>query len=116
MVTRDPLDKFEHELRRGTVVLAALSQLASAQYGYSLRQGLASQGMEIEEGTLYPLLRRLELQGLLESEWRIENGGPPRRYYVRSQQGTRHYHKLIDSWRGMRTVVDRLILDEGVEE
>lgn len=115
MVTRDPLDKFEHELRRGTVVLAALSQLESAQYGYSLRQALAVKGMEIEEGTLYPLLRRLESQGLLESEWRIEDGGPPRRYYTRSREGSRYYEKLVESWCGMRTVVDRLILEKGTE-
>ncbi len=115
MVTKDPLDKFEHELRRGAVVLAAFSQLGSAQYGYSLRKALASQGMEIEEGTLYPLLRRLESQGLLESEWRIEDGGPPRRYYVRSREGSRYYLKLVESWRAMRTVVDQLILEEGDE-
>ena len=59
------------------VVLATLSQLRSPRYGYELRQILADQGMPIEEGTLYPLLRRLETQGLLNSEWRIEDG-PPR--------------------------------------
>ena len=69
------------ELRRGVLVLAVLSQLRTAQYGYSLRQALAGAGMPIEEGTLYPLLRRLESQGLLVSEWRIEDG-PPRRYYT----------------------------------
>ncbi|HEX5007453.1 MAG TPA: helix-turn-helix transcriptional regulator, partial [Hyphomonadaceae bacterium] len=73
--------KLEQELRRGVIVLAALSQLREPQYGYSLRQALAEQGMMVEEGTLYPLLRRLETQGLLASEWRIEDG-PPRRYYT----------------------------------
>src|SRR5215470_10280362 len=72
--------KLDLELRRGVLVLAVLSQLRTAQYGYSLRQALADKGMPIEEGTLYPLLRRLEDQELLASEWRIEEG-PPRRYY-----------------------------------
>ena len=71
--TTEAFVKLELELRRGVIVLAALSQLRSAQYGYSLRQALSERGMEIDEGTLYPLLRRLESQGLLTSEWRIEN-------------------------------------------
>ena len=75
-----PRSKLELEMRRGTLVLAVLTQLGTAQYGYSLRQALAEKGMPIEEGTLYPLLRRLESQGYLDSKWRIEDG-PPRRYY-----------------------------------
>ena len=73
----DAVAKLDTELRRGAVVLAVLSQLRTAQYG--LRQALAQRGMPIEEGTLYPLLRRLEEQGLLASDWRI-NDGPPRRF------------------------------------
>ena len=68
--------KLDFELRRGVLVLSVLSQLQTAQYGYSLRQALAGAGMPIEEGTLYPLLRRLESLGLLISEWRIEDGPP----------------------------------------
>ena len=79
LTSDSPASKLETELRRGALVLATLSQLRSARYGYSLRQALAEQGMPIEEGTLYPLLRRLEEQGLLASDWRIEDG-PPRRY------------------------------------
>ena len=60
------------ELRRGSLILAVLTQLRSEQYGYALRKSLAEHGMEIDEGTLYPLLRRLESQGLLVSEWRAE--------------------------------------------
>ena len=82
----NPLVKLELELRRGALVLAVLSQLGEMQYGYSLRQALALRGMPIEEGTLYPLLRRLEKQGVLASEWRIEEG-PPRRYYRLSAAG-----------------------------
>ena len=104
-------DKLEQELRRGVVVLAVLSQLREDQYGYSLRQALAERGMPIEEGTLYPLLRRLEAQGLLESAWRIEDG-PPRRYYRLSRAGGRLFGELTTSWRELNQVMDRL-LDEG---
>lgn len=100
--------RLEQDLRRGTLVLAVLSQLRTAQYGYSLRQGLAANGMAIEEGTLYPLLRRLEAQGLLASEWRIEDG-PPRRYYVLSPGGARLYQDLTASWRSLVTTMNRLL-------
>jgi DNA-binding PadR family transcriptional regulator len=100
--------KLEQELRRGVIVLAALSQLREPQYGYSLRQALAEQGMVVEEGTLYPLLRRLEAQGLLASEWRIENG-PPRRYYTLSAEGKKLYAELTESWRNLVDTVERLI-------
>ena len=70
----DALGKLELELRRGVVVLATLSQLRAPRYGYELRQALADEGMPIEEGTLYPLLRRLESQGVLKSEWKIDGG------------------------------------------
>jgi DNA-binding PadR family transcriptional regulator len=107
-----PDDKLEHELRRGAIVLAALSQLGAWQYGYSLRQTLAARGMEIEEGTLYPLLRRLEGQGLLVSEWRIEDG-PPRRYYKLSAAGRALYGRLVENWNGLVDVVGGLIADDG---
>ena len=100
--------KHDLELRRGVLVLAVLSQLRTAQYGYSLRQALASEGMTIEEGTLYPLLRRLESQGLLASEWRIEEG-PPRRYYTLSLEGVRHYQNLSSSWSELVETMNRLI-------
>lgn len=100
--------KLEQELRRGVLVLAVLSQLRSAQYGYSLRQALDAGGMPIEEGTLYPLLRRLEGQGLLDSEWRIEDG-PPRRYYTLSQKGAALLNDLSSAWRGLVAVVDQLL-------
>jgi DNA-binding PadR family transcriptional regulator len=100
--------KLEQELRRGVIVLAALSQLRAPQYGYSLRQALAARGMTIEEGTLYPLLRRMEGQGLLASEWRIEDG-PPRRYYTLSAQGEALFASLTQSWRNLTGIVDGLI-------
>jgi PadR family transcriptional regulator PadR len=104
--------KLEQELRRGVIVLAVLSQLRSAQYGYSLRQALAAHGMPVEEGTLYPLLRRMEGQGLLASEWRIQDG-PPRRYYVLSPQGQQLYRTLTASWRDLNAVMDGMLDEEG---
>lgn len=95
-----PLPKLELELRRGALVLAVLSQLRQVQYGYSLRQALAARGMAIEEGTLYPLLRRLEGQGVLDSEWRIEDG-PPRRYYRVNDAGEALLAELTASWNAL---------------
>jgi DNA-binding PadR family transcriptional regulator len=104
--------KLDPELRRGVLVLTVLSQLRTAQYGYSLRQALAGKGMPIEEGTLYPLLRRLESLGLLVSEWRTEDG-PPRRYYTLSPDGVRHYQNLSASWSELVATVNRLITDKN---
>jgi DNA-binding PadR family transcriptional regulator len=103
--------KLDTELRRGVLVLVVLSQLRTPRYGYSLRQALAEQGMAIEEGTLYPLLRRLESQGLLASEWRIEDGSP-RRYYTLSPDGANHFRSLSASWSTLARTVNRLITDK----
>jgi PadR family transcriptional regulator, regulatory protein PadR len=103
------------ELRRGVIVLAALSQLRSPRYGYELRQALADYGMAIEEGTLYPLLRRLETQGVLRSEWRT-NGGAPRRYYMLSAEGRRLFKKLTETWYGLNEAMDRLLASGGLDE
>ena len=107
----DAFGTLELELRRGVVVLATLSQLRTARYGYELRQALADEGMSIEEGTLYPLLRRLETQGFLKSEWRIE-AGPPRRYYSLNADGRKLLKKLIESWQGMNDAMDRLLKED----
>ena len=104
--------KYEQDLRKGVLVLAVLSQLRTSQYGYSLRQALAERGMPIEEGTLYPLLRRLEAQGLLESEWQVD-GGPPRRYYVVSPAGSALFASLTEFWGALASVMDRLL--EGTD-
>jgi DNA-binding PadR family transcriptional regulator len=92
-------------------VLAVLSQLRDAQYGYSLRQALAERSMPIEEGTLYPLLRRLETQGLLASEWRIEDG-PPRRYYRLNDAGEAMLADLTAIWNALTATMSGL-LEEG---
>lgn len=107
----DAFGKLELELRRGVVVLATLSQLRTQRYGYELRQALAERGMPIEEGTLYPLLRRLETQGLLKSEWKIEDG-PPRRYYALNADGRKLLRKLTESWQGMNEAMARLLEDD----
>ena len=107
----DAFGKLELELRRGVVVLATLSQLRAPRYGYGLRQALADQGMPIEEGTLYPLLRRLEAQGLLKSEWKIEDG-PPRRYYSLNAEGRKLLKRLTASWQGMNDAMARLLREE----
>jgi DNA-binding PadR family transcriptional regulator len=104
----DAPEKLEMELRRGVVVLAVLSQLRTLRYGYELRQSLAAQGMAIEEGTLYPLLRRLEAQGVLRSEWRTTQG-PPRRYYALSTEGHTLYRRLTKSWLGLTDAMSRLL-------
>ena len=85
-MTNESFENVILELRRGVIVLAVLSQLSEPQYGYSLIKRLADGGLELDQGTLYPLLRRLESQGLLTSDWRIE-GERPRRYYVLSDEG-----------------------------
>jgi PadR family transcriptional regulator, regulatory protein PadR len=93
------------ELRRGVLVLAVLSRLRRPQYGYSLRQALAEGGMPIEEGTLYPLLRRLETQGLLASEWNTDHS-PPRRYYRLSAEGKRAFAELTAAWHAQAQVIN----------
>jgi PadR family transcriptional regulator, regulatory protein PadR len=101
--------KHEQDLRKGVLVLAVLSQLRTSQYGYSLRQALAERGMPIEEGTLYPLLRRLEAQGLLDSTWQADGSGPPRRYYLLSAEGTALYTDLTTAWGALASVMDQLL-------
>jgi PadR family transcriptional regulator, regulatory protein PadR len=107
-----PQAKLELELRRGALPLAVLSQLREAQYGYSLRQALALRGMPIEEGTLYPLLRRLEAQGLLASDWRIEDG-PPRRYYRLNAAGEALLAELTASWTALAATMAALLEGDG---
>jgi len=101
-------DKLSQEIRRGILVLATLSQLGEPKYGYALIDDLSRQGLDIEQGTLYPLLRRLEEQGLLQSEWNIE-GSRPRRYYVISSAGREILQDLINEWQATVEVMDQLI-------
>jgi DNA-binding PadR family transcriptional regulator len=100
--------KLVADLRRGVLVLAVLSQLRTRQYGYSLRQALDSGGMPVEEGTLYPLLRRLEAQGVLESAWNTD-GAAPRRYYWLSSEGQGLLKAMTESWHRQVNVMDALL-------
>jgi PadR family transcriptional regulator PadR len=104
----DPTQSLISELRRGTLVLTVLSQLDEEQYGYSLAQRLAHQGLKIDQGTLYPLLRRLEQQGLLDSEWSLE-GSRPRRYYRLNRAGREMLETLKGEWYGLAAVLERLL-------
>ena len=103
------LDNFGFELRRGALVLAVLSQLSKENYGYALKQQLSELGLEINEGTLYPLLRRLEDQGLLESEWRVIDEARPRRYYKTNAQGERALKDLQEEWTSLSASINALL-------
>jgi DNA-binding PadR family transcriptional regulator len=107
-------EKLELELRRGILVLATLSRLDKARYGYALIQDLAEHGLEIDQGTLYPLLRRLESQGLLLSEWDVE-GPRPRRYYRLSPAGETILVTLTDEWFKLASVMDGLLTNDTKE-
>jgi PadR family transcriptional regulator PadR len=107
------IDNLILEMRRGVIVLAVLSQCSQEQYGYSLMKLLAEKGLEIEQGTLYPLLRRLETQGLLSSSWRLEDARP-RRYYLISEQGEQILPRLIAEWESMVGMMSRML--ENIEE
>jgi DNA-binding PadR family transcriptional regulator len=108
MANTESLENVVLELRRGVIVLAALSQLSTEQYGYSLLKQLSDQGLEIDQGTLYPLLRRLEAQGLLESVWKLEEARP-RRYYIISAEGKKLLPKLKKEWSSITSVMDKML-------
>lgn len=110
--TDEQINKLRWELRRGIVVLAVLSQLDTARYGYSLIQRLAAHGLDVEEGTLYPLLRRLEKQGLLESEWDVSESRP-RKYYRISPEGRDVLATLRAEWFETADVMHRILHGDG---
>jgi PadR family transcriptional regulator PadR len=99
-------EKLRVELRRGALVLAVLGALRDEQYGYTLRHELEEAGLPIEEGALYPLLRRLEAQGLLTSEWREE--GRNKRFYRLSSDGEQMLGRLLAEWDGISSSIQRL--------
>jgi len=104
----DELEKLRQEMRRGVIVLAALSQLEEEQYGYSLINDLNERGFEVGQDTLYPLLRRLEKQELLDSEWRVEDPRP-RRYYKLNETGRELLKELKAAWREQVDVIKEII-------
>ncbi len=98
------------ELRRGCLVVAVLARLRVERYGYTLRSALADAGLEVEEGTLYPLLRRLENQGLLVSEWRQENKRK-KRFYRLSSHGEVVLKQLLNEWRRINASLEQIVRD-----
>ena len=106
--TESQFENLRLELRRGCLTLAVLGQLRQEHYGYTLRKALAELGLAIEESTLYPLLRRLESQGLLESEWREEDKRN-KRFYRLSTEGERIFALLLEEWRSINAAIGNIV-------
>jgi PadR family transcriptional regulator PadR len=106
--SNDLFENLRLELRRGCLALAVLSQLRAERYGYTLRKALAEAGMEIDESTLYPLLRRLETQGLLTSEWREEDKRN-KRFYRLSPEGKVVLKQLVAEWQRINASLEGII-------
>lgn len=111
MKSSEIVEKLRLELRRGALPLAVLAQLREEHYGYSLRKELNSRGLDIDEGTLYPLVRRLAKQGLLNSEWRSEDKRK-KRYYRLSTLGEEVLESLLIEWRSLNESIDRIVREE----
>jgi len=107
-MTDNRLDKMRGELRRGVLVLAVLASLKQHHYGYSLRKQLQEAGIDIDEGTLYPLVRRLAEQGLLDSEWQ-QAEGRERRYYQLSAPGSELLQQLSEEWQQLNGALGNLL-------
>ena len=107
----DLYESLRLELRRGYLILAVLAQLKTERYGYTLRKALAEDGLAIDESTLYPLLRRLESQGLLVSEWHEEDKRN-KRFYRLSAGGKRMLKQLVEEWRSMNTSLEKILSKE----
>ena len=107
MSETEALDTHLQELRRGTVVLACLRLLEEPGYGYSLLEQLGARGFDTDANTLYPLLRRLEKQGHLTSEWNTDEARP-RKFYRTSDAGTRLAAALTEEFRAIAGAIDAL--------
>jgi PadR family transcriptional regulator PadR len=112
-MSESPLENLKQELRRGCLVLAVLAQLRVEHYGYTLRKALAENGLEMEESTLYPLLRRLETQGLLTSEWREEQKRN-KRFYRLSHDGNVILEQLLEEWQSLGAAISRISKEVNV--
>ncbi|GGD49130.1 PadR family transcriptional regulator [Lacimicrobium alkaliphilum] len=111
-MTISQLNKMRLELRRGALVLAVLSSLKKPHYGYSLRKQLQQSGIDVEEGTLYPLIRRLADQQLLDSQWR-HTEGRERRYYQLSAMGKELLQQLTGEWQELTHSVNTLLSENN---
>ncbi|MER5424288.1 PadR family transcriptional regulator [Streptosporangium roseum] len=107
MSTEELILSQAQELRRGTVVLACLALLDEPQYGYALLETLSDAGVTVDGNTLYPLLRRLEKQGLLTSEWNTDESRP-RKFYRVSPEGFRVRAGLVREWQDLVSSISRL--------
>jgi PadR family transcriptional regulator, regulatory protein PadR len=105
---QETINSLTQELRRGTIVIGVLSQLFEPQYGYSLVSVLEEKGFSIDPSTLYPLLRRLEKQNLLESKWDTHETRP-RKYYLLSTEGKEVYQQLCKEWESMKSGLEILL-------
>ena len=110
MMNPDLFENLRLELRRGSLVLAVLATLRSERYGYTLRKTLSENGLEVDENTLYPLLRRLETQGLLASEWREENKRN-KRFYRLSPDGEQMLLRLLAEWQNIHNAVNEILTE-----
>jgi PadR family transcriptional regulator, regulatory protein PadR len=106
--TNELFENLKLELRRGCLSLAVLTQLRTERYGYTLRKALADDGLEIDEGTLYPLLRRLESQGLLVSQWREEDKRNKRFYHL-SPDGEQILSQLLTEWQRINESLNKIL-------
>jgi PadR family transcriptional regulator PadR len=106
--SNEVLENLRLELRRGCLILAVLGELRSERYGYTLRKALAEQGIEMDESTLYPLLRRLESQGLLVSRWREEDKRN-KRFYRLSADGKAILKQLTAEWKAINTSLEGIL-------
>jgi DNA-binding PadR family transcriptional regulator len=106
--TQEQVSSLSQELRRGILPLAVLGLLKEKKYGYALIGDLQEAGIEIDQGTLYPMLRRLEAQELLTSSWILE-GTRPRRYYAINDVGTKMLEQLTQEWNSLNTVMGNLL-------
>jgi len=111
-MNQEPFENLRLELRRGCLVLAVLAALRREQYGYTLRKTLSEHGLEIDEGTLYPLLRRLESQGLLASEWREEDKRK-KRFYLLSSGGAQVLDLLLAEWRNIDSSIHAILKEQS---
>jgi PadR family transcriptional regulator PadR len=107
-LTENLFENLRLELRRGCLTLAVLAQLRQEHYGYTLRKALAQHGLEIDESTLYPLLRRLETQGLLVSEWREEEKRNKRFYHL-SSDGELMFTQLLQEWHDLNQSIHNIL-------
>src|ERR1700749_2109386 len=111
----DLYESLRLDMRRGALTRGVLARMRQEHYGYTLRQALAEDGLEMEESTLYPLLRRLEAQGLLVSEWRDEDRRR-KRFYRLSPQGEALLARLLEEWRRISLSLEKIIESESVFE